>query len=212
MQHTAFQLDTHLWVWGHQLTVVTPVYGGRLVHQGGSAVEGQTVTFKNHLTLGRQQGQSVQLQMTIWAKKIVDLTITHDSRSSLLLSHHSDLAGFFNRGWRKLAAREHIGCGQHFLTHRISSKHSFGCLCTWATAELLEKISSYPFGMPIPTNTSTILRAVMSALSLSSTTSQCSQQQSGEPPHSCVILAMLSPQLSWPSFSPRSDFPLRLLG
>lgn len=65
MQHAAFQLDTHLWVRGHQLTVVTPVYGGHLVHQGGSAVEGQTVTFKNNLTLGRQQGQSVQLQMTI---------------------------------------------------------------------------------------------------------------------------------------------------
>lgn len=55
MQHTVLQLDTHLWVRGHQLTIVTPVYGGDLVHQGSSAMEGQPITFEDHLTLGRQQ-------------------------------------------------------------------------------------------------------------------------------------------------------------
>lgn len=65
MQHTILQLDTHLWVRGHQLTVLTPVQGGDLVHQGSSAVEGQPVTFEDHLTLGRQQRQGVQLQRTV---------------------------------------------------------------------------------------------------------------------------------------------------
>lgn len=65
MQHAVFKLDTHLWVRGHQLTIVSPVQGGDLIHQGGSAVERQPVTFEDHLTLGRQQGQGVQLQRTI---------------------------------------------------------------------------------------------------------------------------------------------------
>lgn len=62
MQHTVLQLDRHLRVRGHQLTVVTPVQGGDLVHQGSGAMEGQPVAFEDHLTLGRQQRQGVQLQ------------------------------------------------------------------------------------------------------------------------------------------------------
>ncbi len=42
-----------------------PVYGGDLVHQGGGAMEGQPVAFEDHLTLGWQQRQGVQLQRTI---------------------------------------------------------------------------------------------------------------------------------------------------
>lgn len=65
MQHAVLQLDTHLWVRGHQLTVVTPVQSGDFVHQGSSAVEGQPITFEDNLTLRRQQRQGVQLQRTI---------------------------------------------------------------------------------------------------------------------------------------------------
>lgn len=54
MQHAALQLDAHLWVRGHQLTVVTPVQAGDFVHQGSSTVEGQPVASEDHLALGRQ--------------------------------------------------------------------------------------------------------------------------------------------------------------
>lgn len=65
MQHTVLQLDAHLWVGGHQPTIVTPVQSGDLVHQGGGAVEGQPVAFEDHLPLGRQQRQGVQLQRAV---------------------------------------------------------------------------------------------------------------------------------------------------
>jgi len=65
MQHTVLQLDTYVWVRCHHLTIVTPMYGSDLVHQGSSAVEGEPVAFENHLTLGWQQRQGMQLQWTI---------------------------------------------------------------------------------------------------------------------------------------------------
>lgn len=65
VQHAALQLDAHVWVRGHRLTVVAPVNVRHLVHQGGGAVEGQTVASEDHLALGGQQGQSVQLQVAV---------------------------------------------------------------------------------------------------------------------------------------------------
>lgn len=44
---------------------MAPVYVGHFVHQGGGALEGQTVASEDHLALGRQQGQSVQLQAAV---------------------------------------------------------------------------------------------------------------------------------------------------
>lgn len=65
VQHAALQLDTHVGVWGHRPTVMAPVYVRDLVHQGGGAVKGQAVASEDHLALGRQQGQSVQLQVAV---------------------------------------------------------------------------------------------------------------------------------------------------
>lgn len=65
MYHTALQLDAQLKVRGHQLTIVAPVQCSDFVHQGGGAVEGQPVPFEDHLALGGQEGQSVQLQRPI---------------------------------------------------------------------------------------------------------------------------------------------------
>ena len=61
MHCTLLQLHAHLRIGGHQLTVVAPVQGGDLVHQGGSAVEGQAVPSEDHLPLGGQQGEGVWL-------------------------------------------------------------------------------------------------------------------------------------------------------
>lgn len=61
MHHTALQLDPHLWIWGHQFTIVMPVYGGHVVYQSSSTMERQLVTFKDHLTLGWKEWQGVQL-------------------------------------------------------------------------------------------------------------------------------------------------------
>lgn len=44
---------------------MAPVDVSHLVHQGGGAVEGQTVASEDHLALGWQQGQSVQLQVAV---------------------------------------------------------------------------------------------------------------------------------------------------
>lgn len=59
MHHAALQLDPYLWIWGYQLTIVMPVYGGNVVHQSSGAVEGQPITFKDHLMLGWKEWQSV---------------------------------------------------------------------------------------------------------------------------------------------------------
>lgn len=51
MYHTVLQLDAHLWVRGYDLTIMLPVQCGDFVHQCGSAMKGQAVTFKDHLAL-----------------------------------------------------------------------------------------------------------------------------------------------------------------
>lgn len=65
MNHAVLQLDTHVWVRGYNSTVMQPIQGGDFIHKRSSAVERQAVPFKDHLTLGREQGVGVQLQRTI---------------------------------------------------------------------------------------------------------------------------------------------------
>lgn len=210
MQHTVLQLDTHLWVRGHQLTIVTPVQGGDLVHQGSSAVEGQSIAFEDHLALGRQQRQSVQLQRTIWApwwekSQMWLLYITLNFFCCSLITRPQLC---FHRSYYESAVLEKIGCRQQqFInaTHRISCHSSlihleiFPC---WAAGKDI-------FLSFFSTNSSNYWGDLEQCYEFTLTVIQ--KLMFSETKHS-LNLARLSPQLSWLSLSPRRGFPLRFLG
>lgn len=153
MQHTIFQLDAHLWVRGHQLTIVTPMQGGDPVHQGSGAVKGQPITSEDHLTLGRQQRQGMQFQRTIWAtywEKMHTWPLILQSELFLLLSHYSTSAKCFHRSYYVSAVLQQIGCRQQqfiHAAHKIICQNSSVmlleiCACLGLGADLFEPFLS----------------------------------------------------------------------
>lgn len=145
------------------------------------------------------------------AGKDADVTITHQYELFLLLSYYSTSVKCFHRSHYECAAQ--IGCRQQQFvnaTHRISCQHSALKLLEICPYWAAEMDLFPPFWSTNSQNYWKDLGRCCTVIVIHKPMFSATKRWTAS--FTSLILARLSPQLSWLSLSPRRGFPLRLLG